>query len=383
MIIYFIFLIIIILSGIISLLVAKKNKMIAKIFLVAICGLSLYFLSSLKSINVGRDTYQYYAAFVKISSESWNSLNYNGMEWGYVLINKIFSSLNASFQQFLFFVYAVVYIPICIVLYKISKNPLFSVLMFVALFLSFELSGIRQAMAMSLCSLAYYLFSSKKIVKIIFAILIVLISYFFHSSSIIVFVLFGLSYIKFQKKYLVFIIPLLIISFFISTSVFQTIYFSLYNASYMPGDYGGGGMFFAYVLIFVALAYFQKNNYVSNFINSKTETLDQRHPKLSNIGGEFSNHNNSFYNNGAIWAFMLTCFLQSFCLVNQVFPRYGFYFTLVGIMAAPEMIETFNSKILKVSLTSIAVIGLSVLFIVYAILGNQLDIVPYEFFWQV
>ena len=60
--------------------------------------LLLFFMLALRSINVGRDLYNYRNIFESYSQQTWHEIFSDNTEIGYSILNKIISLFTADFQ---------------------------------------------------------------------------------------------------------------------------------------------------------------------------------------------------------------------------------------------------------------------------------------------
>lgn len=151
--------------------------------------LYIYLLCALRSSSVGRDVPGYEAVYTLTQSLSWSTWQYAFNELGYIFLMKICVLLGLSFQWFMAIVYAIIIYPVYLFIKRYSDNYGLSSLIFVCFqFLNFDLSGIRQALAMSLVLIGYIiLIESKKFPLLKFVILIV-IATLFHKGAYICYV---------------------------------------------------------------------------------------------------------------------------------------------------------------------------------------------------
>jgi len=158
--------------------------------LLLICFFSMWFIMTNRAMTVGADTNDYYNGFIRVQSLRWNriidfsvkNVLYN-FERGYVIFSKAFTMFSTSYTAFLGLVSFVMLAPLYFVIRKYSPYPYLSVILFITLgFFHFDMTGIRQGMAVSLTFIAYYTLDCKKYVKFI---LLVLLASTIHTSSII------------------------------------------------------------------------------------------------------------------------------------------------------------------------------------------------------
>lgn len=157
----------------------------------------IYLLCALRSSSVGRDVPGYEMVYNRTQSIDWENWNYVYFEVGYILLMKICISLGLSFQWFLAIVYAIIIYPIYLFIKKFSNNYGFSVLLFVCYqFFNFDLSGIRQAISMSIVLVGYILLLESKRIPLIKYAVCVVIATLFHKGAFIAFIFIPLYFVE-------------------------------------------------------------------------------------------------------------------------------------------------------------------------------------------
>lgn len=370
---------------------ARKFPRLSKILSVVLCAGFLFFLSAFKSTSVGRDTNAYYLAYTTISSQNWKNLSYNNFEKLFVLFCKISSSCGLSFRWFLFIVYLIIYIPFSLVVYKRSPNPAFSFLLFVCWsVLCFDLSGIRQGIAISVLLFSYEaLFSgfsskkrSQKVFFYIIAVALILLMAQVHSSSYIFLLSVLVFFLPVNGRMMCAFITLAIISFVVSGSLFQTLYSFRSSESYLPGSFGGGWLFVAYISIAIALYCLDKRILPIVALDERLALEDSKHSRFFSLYSTWQGEKNPVYSNGLIWFMVISCFIQSFSSVNEVFPRFGWYFLIWMPIAIPIAISRQKSKTNRLLLTVFVSVSFIFFFFFFYLRKDSLSMTPYTFFWQ-
>jgi len=199
----------------------------------------LLFISSFR-FEVGQDWINY-LEFFEITSTA------DTLEYGYKLINNLFSNSGSSYNFFLFFISFFTLFFINNTLITLKYKVISVLIYFSDLFLYYNLSGMRQgiAIAITLFSLKYII--EKNLVKFLF---IVFLASLFHISSII-FVLAYFAYsIKITRTKLLYLIFIGIV-FFVNIQFFIDFLLSTINSKKL--------------IFYLSLAEIQENNTV-NFI---------------------------------------------------------------------------------------------------------------------
>lgn len=369
-------------GGIVS---QRKSEKWGKIIKIAIPLFAFYLVCSLKANSVGIDTVGYAYRYTTIGQSSWSNIEQAGFEYGYCFLNKLFYSMGFSWNGFLFFAYLLVFVPLGIVLYWRSETPTTSLLMLIALFMALWFSAFRQSIASSISILGISLFySQKKPWHKVVGILLMFTATMFHESAYIGFLAILFYFLKFEKVYLIVIIPFSILFFFLSPYIYQTVYLLLLTSSnYMASIYDGGGLFFAYLLMLVAMAFFFKGNKVTSFCDDKTSKVDEKLSKFSRYSPlTEAKPLSSKYANLVIWAMVVTCIVQATCRGNLVLSRLHNVMLITVIMYFPSIINSFKSRTIRTALFVIMDAAFIFLTIYDVLLPNYLNLSPYLLFFQ-
>ena len=176
-----------------------KRKRIIKINIFA-----LWLFCALKAPTVGIDIAGYKRIYEESARWPWMAFSNVYFEAGYTLLMQLFSKVGLSFQIFNGFVYIVIYFPWYVFLSRYSKEPTISILIYICYqFWVFNMSGLRQGMAMSICLLAFMLLEKKKAKRILGFIGLVVLASTLHQSAIIFFIALGVYYFTVSIKTIV------------------------------------------------------------------------------------------------------------------------------------------------------------------------------------
>lgn len=151
----------------------------------------MFMLSGLRDISVGTDTETYITLFKYIDSYNFSGSRY---EKGFLYFLKAVHSISQS-PSFLFFIVSGICVgTVCLLIYRYSKSPLLSVLLYITLkYYFFQMTGMRQALAIAFIGLAF-LNVDKIQTKwlIVKSILFIIIACSIHSMSIVAVIPFAL-----------------------------------------------------------------------------------------------------------------------------------------------------------------------------------------------
>ncbi len=328
----------------------KKHKICS-----IMCGALIILLFALRAPSMGVDLAYgtnagYLGMFDKISKFTWREaftqdvLNY---ERGYIIFNKLVSSIWNNKQFFLAISAFVSIGPVVYVVYKKGHNAVFSYCVYMGLPVFLMLfSGIRQSIAIGICFLAVLLIEDKRLIKFI---LTVLFASLFHHTAIIFLVAYPLYHVKINKTGRLFSLALLPIIYLFRYPLFSLLS-RLFKDDAIPVDTGAIGL----LLLFVAI-------YLFCFMFASEEKQD----------------------NGFLNLFYFSCVCQVFAGIYSVAMRVGYYFMMFAIFLIPKTIEYLtkdeNEKLTFKFIISIAF----VIFGLYMLYSSAFaQAYPYIFFWR-
>lgn len=148
--------------------------------------IAIYALCALRDYSVGRDISGYIDTYEMAGYYPFMDNSWTHMEVGYVTFMQICSMLGLNSRLYLCVVYALMIYPIYLSIKRFSKDPLLSTVIFICFqFLTFDLSGIRQGLALSIClmSLPYADIRNKK--DLFCFVVFLFLAFTIHKSSVI------------------------------------------------------------------------------------------------------------------------------------------------------------------------------------------------------
>ena len=242
----------------------KGNIQITR-FLIFISALLLIFIASNRALEVGTDTLTYYLNFQNIEFED-SVRTYQGIQKGWYYFNYYIHSF-LDYDLFMYIVYSIIISLVCYVSYKNSKQPIFSILLFVLLYFYFSSFNVmRQFLALSFMLLGYtflYIGDKKKFV------LCLIISSLFHFTALLMMPLLFIDKLKISSKFVYLLVPISFIIGIWYSSLLENIvtYMTIFTAlnegvsGYLDA-YGGERSFFSNFIInttFLITYYFAKD----------------------------------------------------------------------------------------------------------------------------
>lgn len=379
--VYFVLIGLTLFSGFAGELISRKYRKFGKFVKVFVPIVALYLVASMKSVTVGIDTQSYYQKYISMGDYSWKDLTGQQFEVGYMVLSKVCSDLGLSWQQFLFVGYFLIFCPFGILLFWRSDTPTTSLMMLIGLFLGMWLSAYRQSIAAALFALGVSCFASKNWGVKILGIALALVGSTIHHSVIAGFTLFVLYFLKFRKTYVWAFVPFLVLLYFMSPYVYEAIY-SLFmgDSKYTPGIYGGGGLFFTFVVMMLVMVYFMDHNKVTNFVDKSLEKTDAKIGRFMLVG-EAPEERNKYFN-VALWGIALLVAVQAFSHTNQVIVRLKDVMEITAIICFPSFLNSFRSR--TVRSLGFLVMNVALVFLVYfnVLRNDYLELVPYEFYFN-
>lgn len=331
----------------------KKNNSISVFFLL------MFILLSLRNTKCGIDLINYKYYFKMDSQMSFNNIiefySMNG-EVLYHLFNKAVAVITDNFQILLTLIAAICLLPIAILYKKESENPILTIALFLTVApFSMFFSGLRQSIAMAIVIIAFKFIKKKKLIPYI---IMIIIASGFHQSAIFMLILYPLYYAKITKKWLLFIIPLMIAIFIFRNQIFSTIitlssrYAERYSVITSTGAYS----------ILILLILFD----IYCFIFTDKDKENQEFIGLRNF-------------------LLLATYIQVFASINSVVMRINYYILLFVPILIPMVCNSSSIKykqIVRLATTVMCMFFICYFFINAYVGSDILNIYPYIPYWN-
>ena len=316
--------------------------------------LMFFFLLAFRGLQCGNDTRQYFNLFNKYTEYSFYQLfsNYNN-EIGYKLLNKLIGATTNSYQLLLALTSFLCVYPVWWFYRRESTNHILTIVLFLSVFpYMMFFSGIRQAMAIALGVPAWYAAKSKKLFRFIF---IVLFAMLFHTSAFMLAAIYPLYYAKITKKWLWFVVPCMVIVFFLRTIIFNFLITLLWQEYDHTSPTGA-------INILILLVLFGLYAYIL----PDEKSLDQDTVAMRNI-------------------LLLSIVIQIFAMLHPLSMRMNYYFLLFVPLLIPKIARHSKKQFSQVSKLSVVVMTVyfAYYFVNTVITDNDpLNIFPYIPFWE-
>ena len=314
-------------------------------------SVALITLTTLRSVNTGLDTPNYYNSFTfDLASIGFSDL-FTGVrgEVGYKFLAFIFHSLGLGFHWVTLFEALVYVIPVVYIVHKYSRNPYYSLFMFVAYdYYLFSMSALRQTIAMGFVLIAFEMIVRKKAALFF---LFIAIAIFFHFTAVVALPIYFLSRLSPSKRYILaaFVAS---IFFFILRNQMRLILFRNARIAYGGIATGGTGMYLMMLSMVLLDVFCSKQD---AWKISEVDTLI-RYMMISVV--------------------VIYPILQ----FHPAVFRLHFYYSIMMIVYLPNVLRSLKS----LNLGKCANLGYTTISVYYMFQYTfcQLGAVPYYFFWE-
>lgn len=314
----------------------------------------LFVLLVLRHESVGRDLSTYKTIFRYISWSDWHAAVFRSSEIGFNLLNKIISAFTTEFR-WVIVVSAFLgcrFIAKAYVRYSNDTALTISLLIIMSNFVLL-FSGLRQAIAISFGFLAFEMVRQKKLFRFL---AMVVIAMLFHTSAFMLLFMYPLYHVKFRKKSLLWITPLLVLVFVFNGPIFDFLtrileLFTKYDGTI---EYTGSYTMLVLFILFAVFAYV-----IPDESRMDADTAGMRNFLLFSVG------------------------LQMFAPLHTVAMRMNYYYMAFIPLLIPRVIQ-YSTRWKQVA--NMARYIMIVFFIVYFFTvsanSNVLDTFPYHFLWE-
>lgn len=315
------------------------------------------FLSGLRHTSVGPDTLSYKRWFESVLSKPWKQIWYNMYDTyilgeeikdpGYDLFVKFTQLISDNYTVFLVIVAVIFFTAFGVFIYKYSKNPYLSLVLFSTLFYSFfAITGIRQTIATAIAVFVGIKFIEER--KLLKFLLTAVLAAMIHKSALCFIPFYFMSKIKINKitlaLYWIAIVCSLIFRYQLLTFLQEIVGYDYY------GDYSTAGAgTFMYLLIMIAML------------------VTVYHKVILRYSDEWVTA-------PAINALMIACFFSPLLLINPNMMRVVQYYSIFTVILIGECENLF-----KGSGNKSAYILCVAAFLVFTLIRKKPE---YMFFWQ-
>lgn len=322
------------------------------------CGLvalQWILISGLRHISIGADTDTYAIRFEETKYVSWSELF--GNLWGYLfkgeeakdpgyfIVQKVFQIFSGDYQLYLVFIAFVFTSLMAVWIYKNSKDPCFSFILYSVLFYAFyAVTGHRQTLATALIVFVGYKYVKER--KLIKFALVAFAAYLLHKSSIAFVPYYFIANIPITTVYVVVSLFVVIVIALLGKNLYGPISQALGFGEEQIEYAVGGAETYATVLTLMCVVILIFYYYYRNRTDNAT--------RIFNIT-------------------LLTLMSSLLIYQNQSFMRVQQYYSLFLMITFPEVINSFEKKSRSV------VYIVTIAFLVLYLISNH---PKYRFFWQ-
>jgi len=327
-----------------------------------ICGIELFAVIGLRSVNMGTDTITYYNVY--LTALHFPNLEiFASMENFYLVFNKVLGIISPS-PHFLFIVCAAfIVISFSKLVYRNKDYVWLSVIIFICLDqMAFHMAAMRQSIA-----IGFVFFSYKYIIerKLALFLLLILSGSLFHSSAVIFAPVYFLSYVRLNLK---------IVFLFIAVGIAGYLFFDVVNVWFfrlLPTYvfYQESFYFFrdvklaSYMKFFICLCIFVFSYAV--YVLNKNNI-----PKNSDFKMK-------------VFISLLACVFMFISAKATILERAGYYFSFFNVIALPSAIKMIKNANMRIAVIAVVLILCFIYaYIVITFRPEWWRIIPYEFLWK-
>ena len=339
----------------------RSNRILFVLFVL------IFLICALRSTSVGRDIPGYEKVYKWTKDISWDNYNYVYFENGYIFLMKICSAIGMSFQGFMAVCYVIILAPLYYMIKRYSKDKVLSVIIFICyMFFDFALTGLRQAISMSIAILGFMVLTSKSKWKWLYYIIIIFVASLFHKGAYICFLIIPFLIVKDIVFYTAWITVGAGISLVLRRYLFVTIknFFEKDTFTVNAGLYIGFNLIMLVVLaaLFLVAQIYTKWRRASIKETWRTADSDESDDLFLKI-------------------FMLSIVIALF-FGDETSARSYMYYNQAMIVLLPNINNKLFDNRSKFINGFILIILFMSFFVWNTLLGSNFDITPYKFFWQ-
>lgn len=319
-----------------------------------VMGCACWLLSALRYLT-GFDYRFYESVFQTIRNTPFPAfLGYEGMEPGFLLLNKLVAWCGGDYRVFLVLFHLLLTAMVFWWIGKYSKSPWLSVFLYITLqFFAMSMNLLRQSMAASIFLLAYPFLTKRKLIPYC---AVILVAACFHRSVLIMLPLYFLLHFPITKLHYGIALITVTATYFFMDPLLQWVFtlFPKYQ-HYLDSKYWQGNSFI-YVLLPLCCFLFR----FPVFRKEYRERIPS--PILTN-------------------ALFYSLLIQLFITRHFLLERFSIYIALFALLALPEAALTPYSKVPSKVRITLLLLGGFAYFLFAAVQGFH-DVYPYVGFWQ-
>ena len=325
-----------------------NQKIKKRIYILAV--MQLIFILGFRLLGtVGKD-WIYYSKYYDLQL-NWNLaeiLNYQRYEIGFKLLTKVLSLIYNNTQFYVFIIGMISIVPVAYIVYKYSKMPFLSLIIYVALdFYTFNFAGLRQGIAIAIIFFAYKYIVENKLSKFICCIILATL---FHASAIIFLPIYFIRQIKITKIKIVLFAIIAILIYVFKNQIFIIINSFLYDNYSMSNTNSINWMLLCICMLILCYLFYKAV--------IKNDKNNQKLYIITTIG----------------------CMCMLFSQIASDTMRIANYFYIFIIILIPEVLNCLKNKTTKNTLVIFSIILLAGIYL-YLLNIDSYNIVPYKVFF--
>lgn len=342
-------------------IIIRNNTKGARLLFLWLAGIEIFILLGCRAPTVGVDTPFYTLLFTEIAPFN---ISFISLEKGYLFYNLFLHQITPNPQILLLVTAFFSTLSLCILIYKNEVYVWLSVFLYLTLDqMAFNMTGIRQTMAISILFFAYDFVIRRKLFSFLFC---VVLASTFHLAALIFLITYPLTYLKINLKTLIFV-SLATVLCFVTFENLKEIIFSLsprYSAYgqmfYFDGEIKIASIFKTLICgVIFALSYFI---YRANF-------AEIRRGKNSEIVFRVLLYLSLF-------GFLITLI----SIKSTIIERAAFFFTFFNILLLPRALSAMKHKQLIPLFCILIMLGSLGYFITIGLIRpGWFGIIPYAF----
>lgn len=346
--------------------ITKNDNKTRKKVAITIMVILLTLVAGLRHYMVGSDTIIYYNSYNRMATYGSALLDTSYFEIGYNYLVLFATSLGLDFNAFLLIISLIMNIGAGVFIYKYSKQPMFSFILFILLRLFFcEMNIMREFLAIIIFLGSIKFVEERKFVKFLF---MVILASLFHSSELFTIVIYFLYNLKLTplKKMFFAVATALTCVFLYGILVHATQAFGVYGG-YID-DYFGSNKLASIVMVIINVVVYLFFKIIRKKYSNEEQALDEAQRKRLD-----------FYGN----ILFFTIIFSIIAIRISIFNRLALYYQIFDIIAIPNVIQLITDSKKRLFWYIIIFVCFFVYFVVTLYFRPEWNnVVPYRFFWK-
>lgn len=353
----------------------------ADIYALRISAMLLFLIFALRAPSVGRDIQGYKDMYEGLAQNLKNDTNTYWTETGYELLELFFGRvLKADWQIFLAFCSGFSIFSYYLFIKRYSLDPTFSLLIYIFMgYMIFDMSALRNAVAIAICLFILPFFDKNGIwPAVIVTFTVIMVATQFHSSAYVLFIFYILYKIPINSITIFFFVSLPIFFFSFRGPVMNWA-INYFKKSTVDGglSVGGNSLLYVIFLLFAVIIFLVYQNQKGVSVKS----IGKRNP----VTGELFSIKDALEDIDAstMMAFRMVyvgALITIFAGTN-IFARMAQYGLIFTTILLPNMTSKMEIKS-RFTVKSVLLVLLVVYFCFLKVRTNDLDFLPYVFYWN-